>query len=248
MGFGRVVWTGIVGMIFLVLTSWISFSLLDLTGSITGGLITNLNSALGALGTLLPGIGTFLGFIAGAFLGLFMILLFPIHWCLFYRPDDVLLMISVILPWILTCSFIAAIGSHSPRGGLHSSLAVGIGFIIISLILYFIIPMIPTVGPIIGGVIDGLSSGLTDLPFIFATLTAILEGSLIGGVFGAFIGSLKYKGAKEVKKKTSKAKKGRSEKIDEEEPTLGGSEFCTNCGAKVLPGNDFCTNCGAKMK
>jgi hypothetical protein len=247
MGFGRVVWTGIVGMIFLVLTSWISFSLLDLTGSITGGLITDLNTALGALGSLLPGIGPFLGILASIFLGLFMILLFPIHWCLFYRPDDVYLMISVILPWILTCSFIAAIGSHSPRGGLHSSLAVGIGFIIITLILYFLIPMIPAVGPIIGGVIDGLSSGLTDLPFVFATLTAILEGCLIGGVFGAFIGSLRYKGAKGGKEKKGKAKKSKSEAVDEKEPTLDDSEFCTNCGAKVPPGNDFCTNCGAKM-
>jgi hypothetical protein len=246
LGFGRVVWTGIVGMIFLVLTSWISFSLLDLTGSITGGLITNLNTGLAALGGLIPGFGGVLSFILSAFLGLFMILLFPIHWCLFYRPDDVLLIISVILPWILTCSFIAAIGAHSPRGGIHSSLAVGIGFIIISMVIYFLIPMIPGVGSIIGGVIDGLSSGLTDLPFVFATLTAILEGSLVGAVFGAFIGSLKYKGAGATKAK--KSKKVKEKMVEEKEPTLdSSSDFCTNCGAKIVAGNDFCTNCGAKI-
>jgi hypothetical protein len=244
MGFGRVVWTGIVGMIFLALTSWVSFSLLDLTGSITGGLITNLNTGLSALGSILPG-GGFLTFIASAFLGLFMILLFPIHWCLIYRPDDVMLLISVMLPWILTGVFISAIGAHSPRGGIHSSLAVGIGFMIICLVIYLIIPHIPTVGPLIGGVVDGLSSGLTDLPFLLATFTAILEGSLIGAVFGAFIGSLKYKG-KGIGK-GSKPKKTKGKVIDEREPTLGTIVTCANCGAKLVPADDFCTNCGAKV-
>ncbi|MFX1460725.1 MAG: zinc-ribbon domain-containing protein, partial [Promethearchaeota archaeon] len=31
------------------------------------------------------------------------------------------------------------------------------------------------------------------------------------------------------------------------EPTLDGTDFCTNCGAKVPPGVDFCTNCGSKI-
>jgi hypothetical protein len=246
MAFGRVLWTGIVGMIFLMLTSWISFSALDLTASITGGLITNLNAGLAALSGFLPGIGAFISIIAGAFLGLILILLFPIHWCLFYRPDDVLLIISVILPWILTCSLIAAIGAHSPRGGIHSSLAVGIGYIILTLVLYFLIPAIPVAGSLIGGVIDGLSTGLTDLPFALATLTAILEGSLVGAVFGAFIGSLKYKG-KGVGK-APKAKKVKEERVEEVEPTLDSSVSCANCGAKLIPGNDFCTNCGSKIK
>jgi hypothetical protein len=246
LGFGRVIWTGIVGMIFLLLTSWVSFSLLDLTGSITGGLITNLNAGISALGGLLPGAGGFLSILASMFLGLILILLFPIHWCLFYRPDDVLLIISVILPWILTCSLIAAIGAHSPRGGIHSSLAIGIGYIIITLLLYFLIPLIPGVGSLIGGVIDGLSSGLTDLPFALATLTAILEGCLVGAVFGAFIGSLKYKGSGAGK--TLKVKKVKGKAIDESEPTLDSSAFCNNCGAKLVPGDDFCTNCGSKVK
>jgi hypothetical protein len=61
LGFGRVVWSGCVGMLCLIPMAWISFSFLDLTSSITGGLITNLNDALGSLGTLIPGFGTLLG-------------------------------------------------------------------------------------------------------------------------------------------------------------------------------------------
>ncbi|MFX0018025.1 MAG: hypothetical protein ACFFBT_17660, partial [Promethearchaeota archaeon] len=108
-------------MLFLVPLSWISFRLLDLTNSITGGLVDDLNLALASLGAG----GGFLSFLAG----LVMILLFPIHWCLTYRPDDVLLIISVILPWVLTCTITSAISAHSPRGGIHTSLAIGIGYI-----------------------------------------------------------------------------------------------------------------------
>ena len=245
MGFGRVVWSGCVGMLCLIPMAWISFSFLDLTGSITGGLITNLNAALASLGTLIPGVGTLIGIIGGAFIGLILIFLFPIHWCLFYRPDDVMLIISVILPWILCCSITAAISAHSPRGGIHTSLAIGIGYMIPAILIYFILPFIPAVGSLIGGIIDGLASGLTDLPYVAAVLTSILEGSLVGAVFGGFIGSLKYKpeGGK-----TSKMKKSKSKGGDVSEPTLdgAGTDFCSNCGTKLAPGDDFCTNCGFK--
>jgi hypothetical protein len=223
--------------------AWISFSFLDLTGSITGGLITNLGSALGALGTFLGPMGAFIGIIGGAFIGLILIFLFPIHWCLFYRPDDVMLIISVIVPWVLCCTITSAIFAHSPRGGIHTSLAIGIGYMIPSLLIYFILPAIPVAGSIIGGIIDGLASGLTDLPFALAVFTAILEGCLVGAVFGGFIGSLKYKPEGGTSKK---AKKSKSKTEDVAEPTLDSSDFCTNCGAKLTPGDDFCTNCGAK--
>jgi len=229
-------------MVFLVPLSWISFSLLDLTNSITGGLVDDLNTVIASLG------GGALGFIASAFLGLVMILLFPIHWCLTYRPDDVLLIISVILPWILTCTITSAISAHSPRGGIHTSLAIGIGYIIVGFVFYFILPMIvnlfiPGFGTFAPVIIDGLSTGLTDLPYLLAVFTAVLEGCLVGAVFGAFIGSLKYKpagGKAKAKKKEVKAEEAG-------EPTLDGTDFCTNCGAKVPPGVDFCTNCGSKM-
>lgn len=231
-------------MVLLMFFSWISFQFLGLTDSITGGLLTGLEDALAAIGGLIPGFGTILGVIGGAFLGLIMILLFPIHWALFYRPWDIMLLISLTLPWILACTVASAISSKTPKKGVHTSLAIGIGFLIPAVLIYAIIPLIPGIGPLIAGIINGLSTGLTDLPYLLAVFTAILEGCLIGAVFGGFIGSLRYKGSADGKTKVKKAKGGIE---DTEEPTLDTSDFCTNCGAKLLPGNDFCTNCGNKL-
>jgi len=244
LGFGRVVWTGIVGMIFLALTSWISFQFLDLTSSVTGGLVQNLNVALASLGSLLGGIGNIIGILAGLLMGLLLILIFPIHWCLMYRPDDVMLLISVTLPWILACSMICAINAKTPGKGIRTSLAIGIGYLILALLIYFLLPLIPIIGPLIGGIIDGLASGLTDLPYVLAVSTAILEGCLVGAVFGGFIGALKYKATGDSGKQKSKKSKDKIE--DDKEPTLDDSH-CTNCGAKLVPGNDFCNNCGMKI-
>jgi hypothetical protein len=244
MGFGRVLWTGIVGMIFLLLTSYISFVFLDLTSGVTGGLIENLGDALSSLGSILPGIGGIIGILAPMFLGLVLILIFPIHWCLMYRPDDVMLLISVTLPWILACSMICGINAKTPGKGIRTSLAIGIGYLILALSLYFLLPLIPIIGPFIGGIIDGLTLGLTDLPYVFAVSTAILEGCLVGAVFGGFIGSLKYKPTGAGSKQKSKKSKTKVE--DDKEPTLGDSAHCTNCGAKLVADVDFCTNCGMK--
>ena len=241
MGFGRVLWTGLVGMVFLALTSWISFQFLDLTSSVTGGLIENLNVALGAIGTLIPGIfGQIISILGGILLGLVLILIFPIHWCLTYRPDDIMLLISVTLPWILACSMITAINAKSPGKGIRTSLAIGIGYLILALVGYFLLGMIP----IVGGIVDGLVLGLTDLPYVLAVSTAIIEGCLVGAVFGGFIGALKYKPTGEGGKQKSKKIKSKVE--DDNEPTLD-DPHCTNCGAKLVPDNDFCTNCGMKL-
>ena len=245
-------------MLCLIPMAWISFSFLDLTGGITGGLIEDLEVALGSLSSILPpslaGLGTFISIVGGAFIGLILIFIFPIHWCLFYRPDDVLLIIAVIVPWILCCSITSALFAHSPRGGIHTSLAIGIGYMIPALLIYLVIPAIlenflPGGGAIGAGILDGLAQGLTDLPYILAIFTAILEGSLVGAVFGGFIGSLKYKpkgGTAKVKKK-----KVKTTSVAEGEPTLEpsvGTDFCINCGAKLTPGDEFCTNCGQKRK
>jgi len=248
MGWGRVIGSGCLGMLCLIPMAWISFSFLDLTGSVTGGLITNLNDAIASIGGLLgPSlgfIGGILSFVASAFLGLILILLFPIHWCIFYRPDDIILVIAVVLPWILCCTVTSAIFSHSPRGGIHTSLAIGIGYLIPAMVIYLLIPLIPGgFGSIIAGVVDGAVSGLTDLPYLLAVFTAILEGCLVGAVFGGFIGSLKYKGTGK-----PKATKPKSKAEEVEEPSLDSSELCPNCGAKLVPGNEFCTNCGSAIK
>jgi hypothetical protein len=110
--------------------------------------------------------------------------------------------------------------------------------------LYFILPVIPVIGPLLGGLIDGAVTGLTDLPYVLAVSTAILEGCLVGAVFGGFIGALKYKPTGEGGKK--KTKKVKSKVEDDQEPTLDDAH-CTNCGAKLVAGNDFCTNCGMKL-
>jgi hypothetical protein len=98
--------------------------------------------------------------------------------------------------------------------------------------------------PIVGGIVDGLVLGLTDLPYVLAVSTAIIEGCLVGAVFGGFIGALKYKPEGEDGKQKSKKTKSKVE--DDNEPTLD-DPHCTNCGAKLVPDNDFCTNCGMKL-
>jgi len=235
-------------MIFLALTSWISFQLLDLTSSVTGGLIDDLNVAIDSIDLLLPGappiLINILEFLAGALLGLFFVLIFPIHWCLTYRPDDVMLLISIMLPWILACSMISAINAKTPGKAIKTSLAIGIGYLILMLSLYFLIPVLIPEGVLIQGILDGIVSGLTDLSYIFAVSTAILEGCLVGAVFGGFIGALKYKPTGESGKQ--KTKKVKTKVEDDQEPTLD-SAHCTNCGAKLVPDNDFCTNCGMKL-
>ncbi len=185
MGLKRVIWTGIVGMIFLFLASWLMIiKPFDITSNITGGLIQNLDDALASLGG-----SPIISFLAGGLVGLLLVLIFPIHWCLMYHPDNVMLLISVTLPWILACSTISAINAKTPGQGIRTSLAIGIGYLIIALVIFFLLPLIPYVGPII----NGLLTGLTDLPYILAVSTAILEGCLVGAVFGGFIGAIKYK-------------------------------------------------------
>jgi hypothetical protein len=229
--------------------AWLSF-MIGLTSAVTGGLITNLESAFGSLGTL----GVVLQVIGGAFLGIIMIILFPIHWALIYRPDDIFLIFAIILPWILCCSITAGIFAHSPRGGLNTSLAIGIGYLIPSLLMYLIIPLLinafaPGFGGVGTAVLDGLSTGLTDLPYLLTVFLSILEGCLVGAVFGAFIGSLKYKPESEAKKVKSIGKEKSYTKSEVSPPHApkSQSEFCDNCGAKIKPGDEFCTNCGAAV-
>jgi len=243
MGWGRVIGSGFFGMFCLIPMAWISFSFLHLSESVTGDLILNLDEAITSLATLLlPKVGPILSFIASAFLGLFMILIFPIHWCIFYKPNDVMLIIAVVLPWILTCTITSAIFAHSPRGGIHTSLAIGIGYLIPAVVIYIVLSFIP----IIGGVVDGAVSGLTDLPYLLAVFTAILEGCLVGAVFGGFIGSLKYKPTEGTDQ--PKVKKSKSKTKEDYEPSLDSSVLCPNCKAKLAPGDEFCTNCGSAIK
>ncbi|MHA2398476.1 MAG: zinc ribbon domain-containing protein [Promethearchaeota archaeon] len=244
MSMKRVIGSGIVGMLFLIPMAWISFRFLNLGEGVTGGLIQNIDDALGFIRILLPGgFGAVIEFIAGAFIGLALLFIFPIHWCLTYRPDDVGLLIAVTVPWILCCVITSAIFAHSPRGGIHTSLAIGIGYAIILLIIYIIASLI---GPLIA-ILDGLMLGLTDLPYLLAVLTAVLEGTLVGAIFAGFIGSLKYNPGKKAGKSKRKEVTELSEANIAIESAVSGLEItCSNCGEKITSDDLFCTNCGAK--
>jgi hypothetical protein len=255
MGWGRVIKSGIVGMLIFVPMAYISFRFLNLTEGVTGGLLENVDEALSAISGFLGGLGVFLEFIVGMLIGVALVFIFPIHWCIAYRPDDIGLILAVTVPWILTCVIASALFSHSPREAIHTSLSIGIGYMIISVIPYIILSVV--FHGIGAGILDGLLIGLSDLPYLLAVLTAILEGCLVGTVFGAFIGSLRYKpkGAKEKKKKVKVKIRPETEEssemfpretIEEETVVPAASDFCTNCGAKLTGDDLFCTNCGAK--
>jgi hypothetical protein len=228
--------------------AWISFRFLNLAEGVTGGLLENVDDAIGALTGLLGDWGPILEILAGAFIGLALIFLFPIHWAIFYRPDDIGLIIAVTIPWILCCVITSGLFAHSPRGGIHTSLAIGIGYAIILSIVYLVLIFVLPFG---AAIIDGIFIGLTDLPYLAAVLTAVLEGCLVGTVFGGFIGSLKYK------PKGGKSKKVKSKEVEESTElsdtniaitrSLSSKEvLCTNCGVKITAEDLFCTNCGAK--
>ncbi|MFW9876845.1 MAG: zinc ribbon domain-containing protein [Candidatus Thorarchaeota archaeon] len=254
MGWGRVIKSGIVGMLIFVPISYISFRFLNLTEGVTGGLIVNIDDAIGSLTSLIGFGGFFIELLAGALIGVVLVFAFPIHWCIMFRPEDWLLIIAITFPWILSCIITNALFSHSPRQAIHTSLSMGIGYAIISILIYIILVVAIPMG--LGAVIlDGLMIGLTEWPFLAAVLTAILEGCLVGTVFGAFIGSLRYKpkGAKEKKKKV-KVKEEVAETTEmfpketvEKKPiSTSQSDYCTNCGAKLTTDDLFCTNCGSK--
>ncbi|MCK4382932.1 MAG: zinc ribbon domain-containing protein [Candidatus Lokiarchaeota archaeon] len=247
MGWKRVIGSGIAGMLCLIPMAYISFRFLNLGEGITGGLIQNIDDALGSISSLIGAGGIFIELIVGALIGVALIFLFPIHWCIFYRPEDIMLILAVTLPWILCCVITCGIFARSPKQGIHTSLAIGIGYAIVLVIVYFI--LIAILGSNI--ILDGILIGLTDLPYLLAVLTAVFEGCLVGTVFGGFVGSLKYK------PKGGKGKRGKSRgKVEVsglseesraiESSVLAEETSCSNCGAKLTIDELFCTNCGAK--
>ena len=241
MGFKRVFWSGVAGMFCLIPMAYISFRFLNLGEGITGGLIQNLDDVLSAWGPIAEIIG-------GALIGVALIFLFPIHWSIFYRPEDIGLLLAVTLPWILCCVITCGLFARSPKQGVHTSLAIGIGYAIILTVIYLVLIFAIPFGSVI---LDGLLLGLTDLPYLLAVLTAVFEGCLVGAVFGGFVGSLKYKpGGAKAKKVKSKGKIEVSD-LSEESRAIEGSVLseetsCSNCGAKLTTDELFCTNCGAK--
>lgn len=182
----------------LFVMAGISFTFLDLGNAISGSLFVNLGAGLQGLFQLLTGnesMGTLVSILLGGFMGLISILIFPIHWLLFYRPDDIYMAVAMTVPWILAISISAAIFAKSSREGLFIAIYLAIGYIVFGTVVYLgsTILLQSATGTTIGtGVIDGIFRGLTDLHPILAIILASLEGCLIGAAFGALIGSLKY--------------------------------------------------------
>ncbi len=264
MGLWRVMWTGCLGMICLVPLAWFAFNVLDLGAAVTGDLFIDIGDAIdSAFGILsLPGfLGSFIPFIIQGIMGIDMICFFPLHWALYYRPDDIGMALAIVLPWLLVGTITAALFCKKARQGFDTGLAIGLAYALFIGLFPLIIQAI--VNAALGGVglaeffdlmtvFNGLFKGMTDLPYWAAVLTSCVEGGLIAGVFGALIGSLKYKPDGLENKKVKKARKKKSEPKITTAMTSDGSTSnigvsCPNCQSKVVPGDPFCPNCGTKL-
>ena len=253
----------------LVFMSAIAFTVFDLGAAITGGLFTNVGDAItGGLQMLSPEAGTLISIFINGFMGLFLILLFPVHWILAYRPGDAAYALALIIPWILAVFITAIIFSKSPKEGFYTGIWLGGGFMIVGLIMVLGLKALLTnagegEAAAFTGVIDGFFLGLTDLPPSLAIFLSCLEGGLIGGSFGALAGAIKFKpgqaGYQPKKPKKSKSSAFDSPKPQQSSsPTYGlgastqqtsasGMKTCPNCGTQVDQGTVFCTNCGNRV-
>ena len=254
--------------------SAIAFTVFDLGAAITGGLFTNIGTTITqALELLSPKAGTIISIFVNGFMGLFLILLFPVHWLLAYRPGDAVYALALIAPWILAVFITAIIFSKSAKEGFITGIWLGAGFMIVGMGFIFGIPvLIDSLGggsSIFTGVIDGFYTGLTDLPPFWAIFLSCLEGGVIGGAFGALAGAIRFKpgqaGYQPKKPKKSK-KKGKDNAFGDSKsksytpttPAYGsgssppqsgttGMKKCPNCGTLVDEGTAFCTNCGNRI-
>jgi len=120
-------------MILLFFISGLTLHLFDTFALITGGLINNVWMIAGLL------FGVIGMIIFSLFMGVGIVCLFPIHWAIITRPDNILLLLALVLPWIISSSIASWWFAHSPRGGIHTSLAIGIGYFILMLIPYLIL-------------------------------------------------------------------------------------------------------------
>lgn len=252
--------------------AWISFRFLDLGAAVTNGLFIDLGPALDTVfNAVIPSsvsaLSNILPVLVEGFMGILLLIFFPLHWALWYRPDQVTFAIAIILPWILVGTITAALFVRKGKQGFDTGLSVGIGYAIVAIVFPLILQaLIGSLGGVsinLFSILNGVFGGFTDLPYIAAVLTACLEGGFIGGIFGAFIGSLKYDPNRIEKKgkKSKKSKKAIAEPVfatptfgatmnsRSDVPSTSSNEniFCPNCGTKVVPGDPFCPNCGSKV-
>lgn len=251
--------------------SAIAFTVFDLGAAITGGLFTNMGTAItSALALASPEAGTIISIFVNGFMGLFLILLFPVHWLLAYRPGDAVYALALIIPWILAVFITAIIFSRSAKEGFFTGLWLGGGFMVVGMGLVYGIPvLIESLGggaSIFVGVIDGFYTGLTDLPPFWAIFLSCLEGGLIGGAFGALAGAIRFKPGQAGYQPKKPKKKGKDNAFGDSKskpytpttPAYGlgsssqqsgtpGMKTCPNCSTLVDEGTAFCTNCGNRI-
>jgi hypothetical protein len=251
-------------MLCLIPLAWFSFNVLDLGAAITGGLFIGIGDGIDTLATMIPPswgfLQGFIPFIVQGLLGIIALLYFPLHWALYYRPDEIGMAMAIVLPWLLVGTITSALFCKKARQGFDTGLAIGLAYALLVGVFPLILSAI--LNAALGGTIDIMSiinslfSGMTDLPYWAAVVTACVEGGLIAGVFGALIGSLKYKpeGQLETQKVKKARKKKKEPKIAVAADTSGSSSpmdqlgmFCPNCRSKVVPGDPFCPNCGTKL-
>lgn len=173
----------------LIPMSAIAFNYMGLDAAVSGGLITNMGGAFNIIGEMLG--SPFIGFLLSGFAGFFSIIIFPLHWLLFFRPDEPLFALALLLPWILSGFITGWIFAKNTKEGFLLPIYSGIIIIII-------------VGGIIGlinnalyGLLDGIFNGLAGVPgggvgAVGTIILAVLEGSLVGGLFGALAGAIRY--------------------------------------------------------
>ena len=136
-------------------------------------------------------------------IGFIAILIFPLHWLLYYRPGNAEFAFALILPWVL-CAFITSIiFSKSMKEGFLLPIYLGILLIVIVIILFsWAIPAISkSTGLDVTGMANSIFSGLAGLPpgtFLsnlsgeWIMVLAIVEGCLVGSAFGALAGAIRY--------------------------------------------------------
>lgn len=268
MGLGRVMWTGCLGMCCLIPMAWLSFNVLDLGAAVTNGLLVDLGTALETIfAAVIPSSFSWavalIPILVEGTMGVTMLIFFPLHWALYYRPDEIGFAFAIIIPWILSGALTSALFCKTTKKGFDTGLAIGVGYaILVGAVPFALSGLINAIFHVsfdIMPLLDGVFSGMTDLPYVAAVLTSCLEGGLIGGIFGAFIGSIKYDPS-QTKSKAPKGKKQPEPKVKSEkfggsastaQPKIGAragsTEFCPNCGAKIMVGDPFCPNCGTKV-
>jgi len=264
-------------MLVLIPMAYLGMTIFDLGAAVTGGALTNIGDAVTIIfGTVVQGAGgTILSILIGGLLGLLMLGFFPLHWLLYYRPDNIGFAFGVFIPWMLTGIIAAGISAKSARGGFNTGMAVGIGYGIIGTVLSLaLIILLEANLPGAALVINAVSLGFTDLPLVIAIILANLEGGLVAGIFGGFIGALKYNPA-EAKAEAGKIKykvKPTGAFVNKNLAPIGGAatpaypvapayqtqapapsyvaqgKKCPQCGTVSTGTDKFCMNCGFQME